>query len=79
MKNDVCTLRLPASVDPRSIWEEAAGSHTCEPMYDTVQVQTFFDTFDWRLINRNLVLLREQEVYLLYSLPDGKTVASGRL
>ncbi len=76
MKNDVCTLRLPASADPRRIWAEAAGSHTCEPMYDTVQVQTFFDTFDWRLFNRNLVLLREQEVYLLYSLPDGKTVAS---
>lgn len=76
MKNKVRTLRLPASVDPRSVWEEAVSSHTCEPMDETVQVQTFFDTFDWRLFNKNLVLLHERDRYLLYSLPDRKTVAS---
>ena len=76
MKHRRCSLRLPASVDPRSIWEEAAGSHTCEPMDDTVQVQTFFDTFDWRLFNRNLVLLHDQDRYLLYRLCDSETVAS---
>lgn len=76
MKNKVCTLRLPASVNPRSVWNEAVGSHSCEPMDDTVHVQTFFDTFDWRLFNRNLVLLHENDRYLLYSLPDRETVAS---
>ncbi|MDE2888842.1 MAG: CHAD domain-containing protein [Gemmatimonadota bacterium] len=76
MKTKRCTLRLPASVDPRRIWERAAGSHTCEPMDDRVGVQTFFDTFDWRLFNKNLVLLHDQDRYLLYRLPDRETVAS---
>lgn len=76
MKTKRSTLRLPASVDPRSIWEEAASSHICISLDDTVQVQTFFDTFDWRLFNRNLVLLHENDRYVLYSLPDRETVAS---
>ncbi|MDE3000779.1 MAG: CHAD domain-containing protein [Gemmatimonadota bacterium] len=76
MKNKVCTLRLPASVDPRGIWRKAAGSHTCEPIEETVQIRTFYDTFDWRLFNRDLVLLKERDRYLLYSLPNRETVAS---
>ena len=76
MKNKVCTFRLPVSVDSRSIWEEAASSHICEPIDDTEQVQTFLDTFDWRLFHRNLVLLKEQDRYFLYSLPNRETVAS---
>ncbi len=76
MKNKVCAFRLPASVDSRSVWEEAASSHTCEPINDTEQVQTFLDTFDWRLFNKNLVLLKEPDRYVLYCLPGRETVAS---
>ena len=76
MKNKVCALRLPASLDSHRVWEEAASSHASEPIEDTEQVQTFLDTFDWRLFNRNLVLLKEQDNYVLYSLPDRETVAS---
>ncbi len=76
MKSKVSALRLPASVDPLSVWGNAVGSHTCVTIADTVQNQTFLDTFDWRLFNRNLVLMKEQERYLLYSLPDRETVAS---
>ena len=76
MKNKVRALRLPASVDSHSVWEEAASSHTCKLIDDTEHVQIFLDTFDWRLFNRNLVLLKEQDRYLLYSLPNRETVAS---
>ena len=76
MKNKLSALRLPASVDPLSVWGNAVGSHTCVPTDDTVHNQTFLDTFDWRLFNRNLVLMKEQERYVLYSLPDRETVAS---
>ena len=79
MKSRLSALRLPASVNPHRIWEEAASTHTCVQIDDTMHVQTFLDTFDWRLFNRNLVLLKEQERYLLYSLPDRETVASLRM
>ncbi len=76
MKNKVCALRLPASIDSHRVWEEAARSHASEPIEDTEQVQTFLDTFDWRLFNRNMALLKEKDRYLLYSLPNRETVAS---
>ncbi|MCE2441536.1 MAG: hypothetical protein J4F39_19190, partial [Candidatus Latescibacteria bacterium] len=76
MKNRVCLLRLPASVDPRGVWDKAASTHTCKPIDETVQDQTFLDTFDWRLFNRNLVLLKDQKRYHLYRLQDRETVAS---
>ena len=76
MKDRVCLLRLPASVDPRGVWDKAASTHTCKPIDETVQDQTFLDTFDWRLFNRNLVLLKDQKRYHLYRLQDRETVAS---
>lgn len=76
MKNSAFTLRVPASVDPRSIWREAVRFHTCDHLDDTVRAQTFLDTFDWRLFNRNLVLIRERDRCILYSLSDRETVAS---
>ncbi len=76
MKNRVCLLRLPGSVDPRGVWDKAASTHTCKPIDETVQDQAFLDTFDWRLFNRNLVLLKDQNRYHLYRLQDRETVAS---
>lgn len=75
LQKDV-TFNLPDSIDKSGIINEISKSYLIVQERRQNKGQIFFDTFDWRLFNRGLTLIKEGTVYRLHPLPQGSEIAT---
>ena len=65
-------LILPESIDRPGIINEISKVYSIIRMHPKNKEQSFFDTFDWRLYNKGLTLLKEATVYHLRPLQQDR-------
>jgi len=69
-------LQVPPSLTPDHLLEEVTGYYGTGAEAATVSIQSFYDTFDWRLYRRGLVLCREGNTYHLLSREASEPVST---
>lgn len=67
---------LPDSLDPPNVITEITDSFPTVKERIKRKQRRLFDTFDWRLYNRGLILFKEGRTYYLYDIDQGHSIAS---
>jgi CHAD domain-containing protein len=67
-------VRLPDEYEPGQIDQLLAGKFAFEMEPPTAATWTFYDTFDWRLFNKSLVLRHSGQELILNQLTDGESL-----
>jgi len=70
---------LPDSIDSPGIRHEISKVYSTVEEFPRNKEQSFFDTFDWRIYNKGLTLLKESAVYHLRLLRQDREVATSSL
>ena len=67
---------FPESFNSNLFIEEISNDYLLKTEFLNKRRQIYFDTFDWRLYNHNLILFKEQKSYYLESLNSNQIITN---
>ncbi|MCG8606724.1 CHAD domain-containing protein [bacterium] len=72
---EIENLTLPESTNGQNVIHEIASAYLINKEPTQRKKRRFFDTFDWRLYHRGLILFKEARTYHLYDLQEARLIA----
>ena len=66
------TFEIPKNISKKPIIDTVSQNYALEKNYTSLKNCTYFDTFDWKLLNKDLLLIKKDKEYFLQKIKDNK-------